>query len=119
MIHPCLLCGACCAHFRVSFHWSEAEPSMGGQVPPALTDKLDAHRVVMRGTWAAHPRCTALKGTVGQGACCDIYEQRPSVCREVVPSWEHGVASPQCDKARVAHGLVPLTPEDWAARSQA
>ncbi|HOC10952.1 MAG TPA: YkgJ family cysteine cluster protein, partial [Thermomonas sp.] len=22
-MHPCLSCGACCAYFRVSFHWSE------------------------------------------------------------------------------------------------
>ncbi|RBC12798.1 YkgJ family cysteine cluster protein, partial [Xanthomonas oryzae pv. oryzae] len=21
MAHPCLTCGACCAYFRVSFHW--------------------------------------------------------------------------------------------------
>jgi hypothetical protein len=35
------------------------------------------------------------------------------VCREVQPSWEFGVVSPQCDKARVAHGLPVLTPADW------
>ena len=28
-MHPCLTCGACCAHFRVSFHWSEADPDQG------------------------------------------------------------------------------------------
>jgi hypothetical protein len=30
-----------------------------------------------------------------------------------MPAWEFGVASPQCDKARLAHGLVPLQPTDW------
>ncbi|RDS85534.1 YkgJ family cysteine cluster protein [Dyella psychrodurans] len=118
-LHPCLRCGACCASFRVSFHWSEAEPSMGGQVPPELAEKIDAHRMAMRGTWAAHPRCVALKGTVGREASCSIYEQRPSTCREVSPSWESGVANPQCDKARLAHGLAPLTLEDWVAFSPA
>ncbi|RBD09468.1 YkgJ family cysteine cluster protein, partial [Xanthomonas oryzae pv. oryzae] len=28
MAHPCLTCGACCAYFRVSFHWSEADPAL-------------------------------------------------------------------------------------------
>ena len=38
--HPCLTCGACCAFFRVSFHWSEADPALGGQVPFELTESL-------------------------------------------------------------------------------
>jgi len=113
MPHPCLRCGACCAHFRVAFHWSEAEALLGGVVPSALTERLDPHRVVMRGTQAKQPRCTALQGTVGDRASCGIYAQRPSVCREIVPAWEFGVASPQCDNARLAYGLQPLTPEDW------
>lgn len=118
MIHPCLRCGACCAHFRVSLHWSEAEPSLGGKVPRALTEQIDAHRLAMRGTWAAHPHCIALQGAVGQAVHCGIYAQRPSVCHDVLPSWETGAASPQCDKARMAHGLAPLTPDDWPAFSQ-
>ncbi|PWK87608.1 YkgJ family cysteine cluster protein [Fulvimonas soli] len=115
MEHPCLRCGACCAHYRVAFHWSEAEPDLGGVVPPELAEKLDPHRLAMRGTQASRPRCVALEGTVGTAARCGIYPRRPSVCREVAPSWEFGAASPQCDRARLAHGLAPLTPEDWAA----
>ncbi|WP_284322286.1 YkgJ family cysteine cluster protein [Dyella acidisoli] len=113
MIHPCLRCGACCACFRVAFHWMEAEASLGGHVPAELTEKLDPHRLVMRGTQAYQPRCIALKGTIGEAAHCGIYPQRPSVCREVPPSWEFGEPSPQCDKGRTAHGLPPLTPDDW------
>jgi len=113
MGHPCLRCGACCAYFRVAFHWSETEAFLGGVVPPELTEKLDPHRLVMRGTQAARPRCTALQGTVGEAASCGIYAQRPSVCREVVPAWEFGAPSPQCDKARLGLGLKALTPEDW------
>ena len=115
--HPCLRCGACCAHFRVAFHWSEAEASLGGVVPPEHTEKLDPHRLAMRGTNAAQPHCIALQGTVGEAAHCGIYVQRPSVCREVAPSWEFGKISPQCDKARLAHGLELLTPEDWPRRT--
>ena len=115
MDHPCLRCGACCAFFRVAFHWSEAEGVTGGSVPVELTEKLDPHRLAMRGTNAVNPRCVALVGVVGQAAHCGIYEQRPSVCREVEPSWEFGKLSAQCDKARLAHGLSLLTPKDWPA----
>ena len=115
MDHPCLRCGACCAFFRVAFHWSEADVITGGSVPSDLTEKLDPHRLAMRGTNATKPRCVALVGVVGEAAHCGIYEQRPSVCREVVPSWEFGTVSAQCDKARLAHGLPLLTPNDWPA----
>ena len=111
--HPCLSCGACCAAFRVAFHWSEAQASLGGNVPPDLTEKLDPHRLAMRGTDAAQPHCVALRGTVGEATHCSIYAQRPSVCREVTPSWESGAINPQCDRARLKYGLPPLTPQDW------
>ncbi|MES7036246.1 MAG: YkgJ family cysteine cluster protein [Pseudomonadota bacterium] len=110
-MHPCLSCGACCAHFRVGFHWAETEPMLGGSVPAELTERLDEHRVAMRGTWARQPRCVALDAEIGVRSRCSIHPRRPSVCREVPASWEFGEPSPQCDKARIAHGLRPLTPE--------
>lgn len=109
-MHPCLSCGACCAHYRVSLHWSETEVY---GTPEAVTEPFGPHRLVMRGTWAAQPRCVALQGEVGRDAHCGIYPQRPSACRDLDAAWEHGEASPQCDRARVAYGLRPLTPEDW------
>jgi len=116
MIHPCLRCGACCASFRVAFHWSETDAFPGGGVPEAFAVKLDPHRVAMRGTLGDGAiRCTALQGTVGKDTSCSIYAQRPSVCREMKASWEQGVGSPQCDRARAAHGLAPLAPDDWTA----
>jgi uncharacterized protein len=113
MIHPCLHCGACCAHFRVAFHWSEADSDLGGVVPVELTEKIDAHRLAMRGTWAQRPQCAALEGEVGGNVRCSIYARRPSVCRAVEPSWENGRSSVQCDNARIAYGLKPLTSQDW------
>ena len=113
MLHPCLSCGACCAHFRVGFHWSETEPSLGGTVPAALTESFGPHGVAMRGTWAKQPRCIALEAEIGVRSRCTIHPNRPSVCREVQPSWESGAANPQCDRARLAHGLPVLTPEVW------
>lgn len=114
MPHPCLSCGACCAHYRVAFHWSETEPSRADATPAALTEALDPHRVAMRGTYAAPVRCTALQGEVGTNAQCVIYARRPSPCRELRAAWEDGAPSAQCDRARQAYGLAPLTPGDWA-----
>jgi Fe-S-cluster containining protein len=112
--HPCLSCGACCACFRVSFHWSESSPELGGVVPAELTVKLDPHRVAMRGTeGGAQPRCTALTGEIGVDGHCGIYSVRPSVCREVEPAWEFDRPSAQCEKGRLRHGLPPLTPGTW------
>jgi uncharacterized protein len=113
MSHPCLRCGACCAFYRVAFHWSEAESFLGGEVPPALTVKLDPHRLAMCGTDLRKPRCVALQGEVGRSVSCAIYVQRPSVCRELMPSWSQGESISQCDRARQAHGLRPLQPCDW------
>ena len=118
-MHPCLTCGACCATFRVSLHWSETDPGLGGGVPAALTEKLDAHRVAMRGTWEQQPRCVALDADIGRHSRCTIHPVRPSVCRQVQASWESGAISAQCDKARAAHGLPMLTPRDWPAVSRA
>ncbi len=82
-------------------------------MPLGLTEKLDPHRLAMRGTNAAIPRCVALHGVVGEAVHCTVYAHRPSVCGEVQASWEFGASSPQCDKARLAHGLPLLTVQDW------
>lgn len=114
-VHPCLTCGACCAFFRVSFHWSECDPGLGGMVPMELTEPLRTHERVMRGTAQARPRCVALDAQIGRYSRCTIHDRRPSTCALVPASWEFGAASAQCDKARVAHGLPVLTPDDWRA----
>ena len=113
MSHPCLSCGACCAFYRVSFHWSEADPAMGGRVPAALTEPLRTHERAMRGTSQANPRCIALDADIGSYSRCTIHERRPSVCALVPASLEFGERSAQCDKARRAHGLPLLTTGDW------
>ncbi|MBT2750135.1 MULTISPECIES: YkgJ family cysteine cluster protein [unclassified Lysobacter] len=116
--HPCLSCGACCAHFRVAFHWSETDACEGGITPSALTETLDPHRVVMRGTYGGQSvRCEQLRGDIGVDAHCGVYALRPSPCHALKPAWEDGTASPQCDKARAAHGMAPLTPAVWNSLS--
>ena len=113
MPHPCLSCGACCAAFRVSLHWSEADPELGGHVPVELTEPVRTHELAMRGTSQPSPRCIALDADIGRSSRCTIHARRPSTCRAVVPSWESGETSAQCDRARRKHGLPALAPEDW------
>ena len=118
-MHPCLTCGACCVQFRVAFHWMESDEVTEGGVPAALTERLDAHRLCMRGTYSEPVRCVALDAEVGAYSRCSIHPRRPSVCRDVEASWESGRASPQCDKSRIAHGLKALVPEDWRGMDEA
>ena len=112
-LNPCLTCGACCAFFRASFYWGEADDSTPGGVPAGLTDKLTPHLLVMKGTNQPKPRCIALEGEIGGHVYCRIYEQRSSVCRDFEPSWEKSEPNPRCDKARLMWGLAPISPESW------
>lgn len=106
--NPCISCGACCAHFRASFYWSEAAPEVGGTVPPELVDKLNDRFVVMKGTNCNTPYCIALGGTIGEQVGCTIYPLRSSVCRDFPYSWQDGEHNPRCDQARAAWGMPPL-----------
>lgn len=111
--NPCLTCGACCAYYRASFYWAEADDETPGGVPVALTRKLNDFRRVMIGSEGSSPRCIALEGTIGEQVCCTIYERRSSVCREFEPSWINGKPNERCDAARIAWGLAPLEPDSW------
>ncbi len=59
--NPCMTCGACCAFFRVSFYWAEADYA-GGNVPASLTEQISPFHRCMRGTNQKNPRCVALTG---------------------------------------------------------
>lgn len=111
---PCLTCGACCAFFRASFYWAESSAGTPGGVPEQLTEKINDFRVQMKGTRGPQPRCIALAGEIGSEVACSIYEQRSSVCRAFPPSLQDGVVNEDCNRARAAHGLPPVTPRDWS-----
>ncbi len=110
MSHPCLSCGACCAHFRASFHWLETDAAAGGLTPAELTVPVSRHLVAMRGIDRDPPRCIALEGRIGEAVLCAIYEQRASPCRGFQASWADGRHNERCDRARAVHGLLPLRP---------
>ena len=109
MSNACLACGACCAHFRVSFYWGECR-SAGGCVPDEQVLRVGVNHVAMRGTESRPARCVGLLGEVGKAVRCTLYEQRSSTCREFEASWSNGEHNPHCDAARAAYGLPPLTP---------
>ena len=115
--NPCIACGACCAFYRASFYWAEADDA-GGTVPVELTEKLNDFRRVMRGTNQANPRCVALVGTIGRHIYCSIYEKRSSVCRDFPVAWENGQPNPRCDAARAHWGLLPITPPKSSGDSE-
>jgi uncharacterized protein len=112
-VHPCLTCGACCAFYRASFYWAEADDVEGGTVPAYMTEKLNDFRRAMKGMSGSNPRCIALQGTIGEQVYCSIYELRASACREFPVSWEFGAPNERCDQARMAWGLPPLQPDAW------
>ena len=98
----CQTCGACCASFRVDFSSCELDDA-GGQVPSGLAVQVNGNTWRMRGTDHVPSRCAALTGRVGEQVACGIYEWRPSPCRE----FHEG--SDACARARIRHGLPPLT----------
>ena len=78
--NPCISCGACCAHFRVSFYWAESEAK---GLAVELTEQINSFFSCMKGTNQAAPRCDALAGEIGGQVACTVYEQRPEACKEV------------------------------------
>jgi hypothetical protein len=108
----CLQCGACCAAYRVSFYWAEADAD-GVGVPMQMTGKLSPYRAFMLGTNEPNPRCIALMGIIGKKVFCSIHSRRASVCREFTPSWLNGEQQSGCDRAREQFNLPPLQPCHW------
>ena len=95
----CQTCGACCAHFRVSFYWAETDAHPLGKVPQEMTKAISPYHSAMLGTTSKPTRCIALAGNIGESVGCTIYEKRSSTCRE----FEMGTEA--CFRARKLHGL--------------
>ncbi|MCL2895735.1 YkgJ family cysteine cluster protein [Brenneria tiliae] len=113
----CMRCGACCAYFRVSFYWAEADDG-GGMVPVRLTEPLSPFLRCMQGSNGKNPRCGALRGDIGENVSCSIYADRPSPCREFMPSGANGQVNDACDRARAQYGLAPLAVKTETPRAE-
>jgi uncharacterized protein len=116
-LNPCITCGACCAHFRVSFYWAEIDAVQPQGVPEALTEKITPFLCCMRGTNQKKARCIALEGQIGEQVNCSIYPFRSSTCQEFGIQWENGISSitteelERCNHARSHWGLPAITVE--------
>lgn len=71
-------------------------------MPDDVVEELTPVYSCMKGTNQKNPRCVMLSGEIGQQVSCTMYEQRSSSCKEVQ------AGDVQCNKARFAHGLIPL-----------
>lgn len=106
--NPCLACGICCTHFRISFYWAEADDAPGGYVPHEMTEVLTPHLRCMKGSNSVPRRCIGLSGEIGQAVACTVYEQRPSPCREFPVFLDDGTPNPKCNELRERIALPPL-----------
>lgn len=100
---PCQSCGACCAYFRVSFHWIETSESNERFVPVVLTESLGSNMVCMSGTNQKTPRCSCLTGNIGEDVGCSIYKDRSTSCQELQAGED------KCNKARAHYGLALIS----------
>jgi Fe-S-cluster containining protein len=108
--NPCLSCGVCCAHFRISFYHGEVDDMPFGYVPADMVEQLTPFRACMKGTNQPDEerRCIALSGTPGIRTFCTIYEYRPSPCREFEVWDAAGLPNERCQQLRAAYDLPPL-----------
>ncbi|RWM24304.1 YkgJ family cysteine cluster protein [Mesorhizobium sp.] len=89
----CQSCGACCSYSAAWPRFSTEEDAELDRIPEAL---VAADQSGMR---CEGGRCAALRGEVGKGTACAIYDVRPHVCRACMPGGD------DCLMARAAHGL--------------
>lgn len=106
--NPCMVCGACCAIYKITFSTTETADEPGGTVPPDLTLPEGLSKRTMKGTEKGSKRCVALAGCVGQRVNCTIYSQRPSPCRNFKAAWQQNETNDQCNWARAVYGLPPF-----------
>lgn len=80
----------------------------GGVVPSELTVKMTETKSAMIGTDKRPIRCQALSGEIGRFVQCEIYDRRPTACRNFLAVWEGNVANALCDQARATYGMIPI-----------
>ena len=103
--------------YQVSFSSKEmAKDSF--HVPPERAVKISEDRMALKFVSPNKRRCQSLQGTIGQMVGCQIYDRRPSPCRNFKASYEDGQKNIRCDEARATMGLAPLTREDWVYLKQ-
>jgi hypothetical protein len=96
---PCTECGACCNYFTIKF-----DLKYNPQVPKNRIIMIK-NEGYMKGAHHFKGKCNAITGEIGKDSLCEIYENRPDVCK-AFPVWlPDGTQNPRCVKAREFHGL--------------
>ncbi len=100
-IPDCEICGACCLYPLVVPINRDESALIGNYWEVTLDDaeNISVERVIPREM--NDGRCTNLSGTVGERVGCEIYTNRPLVCRD----FEAG--SDRCHGFRRMHGIEP------------
>lgn len=107
--NPCLNCGVCCSHFRISFYFGETDTFCDNGVPESMVSYLTPKLCCMKGTEAGNQRCIALIGELlTPNIKCSIYENRPSPCREFRVIQEDGSLNPKCIELRDKYKKVDI-----------
>ena len=89
--NDCVKCGACCTQDLDLDSYIDAELEEARKIPekyklPMVVYGFVPIRTVLNPRdKPGSSRCMALKGIVGTRVACDIYENRPSTCRELKP----------------------------------
>lgn len=109
----CLTCGACCTYLLcLTVRPSDKTPSnhFWNITTESKRGEIVVDRFLRRNdeTFA----CTALNGRLGESVCCQIYENRPAVCRE----FEAG--SDKCHAIRRAFGIESQLTEETVLEAQ-
>jgi Fe-S-cluster containining protein len=104
----CLDCGACCTYFKVLISKEESN-EFNGNVPKEYLEKYDKNRMnlIGRNNFNDQTYCKALEGSIGINVKCNIYENRPNVCKEFQAVSSDGMQNIRCMKARKSAGLDP------------
>jgi Fe-S-cluster containining protein len=102
-IPDCMTCGACCASF-VCVDVAPGNPISSKDcweiTREGETGEYTVDRYIKRKE--KDFSCTALEGTIGENVSCNVYEDRPRMCRK----FEAG--SDRCHAVRRAYGLEPF-----------
>mgnify|MGYP001243317471 CR=1 FL=1 len=106
-IPGCISCGACCVYGLIAVNRRDPEPL--SEYIELTLDNADVviERVLPRDK--VDGRCTHLGGTIGVEISCEVYEDRPNICRD----FEAG--SDRCFGYRRMYGIdAPLGEEELA-----
>lgn len=77
----CQTCGACCYH-RIDDKWIEVTEQDSLSISHDLLQDGDIAKYSMK---MRDNRCVCLSGSLGQSVSCLIYNNRPTICRQVQP----------------------------------